>query len=38
MKLEQEEHSKAERLEKTNDPCCKGHWFIFRNLFLDIYF
>ena len=37
MKLEQEEQRKAERQEKTNDQCCKGHRFIFRNLFLEIY-
>ena len=38
MKLEQEEQRKAEQREKTNDQCCKGHRFIFRNLFLEIYF
>ena len=37
MKLGQQEQRKAERQEKTNDQCCKGHWFIFRNLFLEIY-
>ena len=37
MKLGQEEQCKAERQEKTNDQCCKGHRFIFRNLFLEIY-
>ena len=37
MKLEGKEQHKAERREKTNDQCCKGHWFIFRNLFLEIY-
>ena len=35
MKLGQEEQRKAERREKTNDQCCKGHRFIFRNLFLE---
>ena len=25
MKLEWEEQRKAERREKTNDQCCKGH-------------
>ena len=38
MKLEGKEQRKAERQEKTNDQCWKGHWFIFRNLFLEIYF
>ena len=38
MKLGGKEQRKAERQEKTNDECCKGHWFIFRNLFLEIYF
>ena len=37
MQLEGKEQRKAERQEKTNDQCCKGHWFIFRNLFLEIY-
>ena len=38
MKLEGKEQRKAERQEKTNDQCWKGHWFIFRNLFLEILF
>ena len=38
MKLKQEEQRKAERQEKSNDQCCKGHRFIFGNLFLEMYF
>ena len=38
MNLDGKEQHKAERREKTNDRCCKGHWFIFRNLFLEMYF
>ena len=38
MKLEGKEQRKAERREKTDAQCCKGHRFIFRNLFLEIYF
>ena len=38
MKLDRKEQRKAEWQEKTNDQCCKGHRFIFRNLFLEIYF
>ena len=37
MKLERKKQRKAECQEKTNDQCFKGHWFIFRNLFLEIY-
>ena len=33
MKLGGKEQHKAERQEKTNDQCCKGQRFIFRNLF-----
>ena len=38
MRLDRKEQRKAERQEKTNDQCCKGHRFIFRNLFLETHY